>query len=62
MTLEEADGEMHVKALEGEDRAESESTCAAPLDVPVEANLQERSPSQVHQLNELLKKHCVVFS
>lgn len=60
MTFKEADGELHVRSLEGEDS--TQSTWPEPLAVPVQANLQGLLPSQIHQLNQLLKKHCYVFS
>jgi len=60
VTFKEADGELHVRSLEGEDR--TQSTWPEPLAVPVQANLQGLLPSQIHQLNQLLKKHCYVFS
>lgn len=60
LTFEETNGEVYVQALEGA------VACGrgrpGPLAVPVQANVQGLSPSEIRELNQLLQKHRDVFS
>lgn len=60
LMFEETDGEVHVKALVAE--VTQEQGGAGALAVPVQANLQGLTPTEVCKLNQLLQKHCDVFS
>lgn len=64
VSFEETEGELCVRALRGEFQEEETSgpTNAESLAIPVQANLQGLSSSQIHQLNQLLQKHSTVFS
>lgn len=60
LTFEEADGEVYIKSLEGVTACEGESL--QTLAVPVQANVQGLTPTEVEELNRFLRKHCDVFS
>ncbi|XP_048085551.1 uncharacterized protein LOC125285245 [Alosa alosa] len=60
LMFEEAEGEVHVRTLEGE--TASENHHPRMLAVPVQANVLGLTPLEVSQLNELLQKYGDVFS
>lgn len=60
LRFKETDGEVHVKALVAE--VTRERNGAGVLAVPVQANLQGLTPTEVGELNQLLQKHWDVFS
>lgn len=60
LTFEEADGEVFVKSVEGATADEGGSP--QTLAVPVQANVQGLTPTEVEELNQFLLKHRDVFS
>lgn len=60
MTVEEVNGELYVRGISQEKDQSVEEV--EPLSVPVQADLQGLTPSQVQKLNGLLERHRAVFS